>query len=326
MTQPKRYTTDSGAYQTYLQARYHLQRAAEGEREERQTALQLFQQAVEKDPGYALAWAGLAHGYAGLGWYNQAPPGVTWPRAEAAAQKALQLDGDLSEAHSAMGAVKECWYSDFAGAEREFLRALELNPGNWWALRYYAYLLCCMGRFDEAITVAERAIERDPLNRVLHQDLANECLLARRYDRAIQESLVVLGMDANYSDAYVALSRAYTGRREYEKAIAYGQRGVGINGGPRAEAFLSYALAMAGRKSEANEILQELKRKEHTSPYFVAIAYAGLGDRETALSLLEKLPAQHSTLSLRLKTEPALDSLRSDARFAALLERAGFRG
>ena len=323
----KRYTADSEAYELYLQGRYHLQRAIEGEAGERRTAVDFFSRATKRDPAYALAWAGLAHGYAGLGVYNQMPPRLAWPNAQTAAQKALQCDNDLSESHSAIGAVQMFWLLDFAGAEREFLRALELDPRNILALRYYAFLLQCVGRFDEAITLHERQIEIDPLSPAVHLGLAGAYYAARQYDRAIQKNMIVLAMNPQFAQAHMALSRSYALQGHYDQAIAEAQKGSRSGGrNPTALAYRGYALARSGRKDEANQILRDLRvrfEKEKFSPFPLAVVYIALGKREEVFPLLEK-GVDERTYIFGLKTEALLDPLRSDPRFAALLKRAGY--
>jgi len=323
----KRYTADSEAYELYLQGRYHLQRAIEGETGERKAAVDFFSQAVKKDPSYALAWAGLAHGYGGLGVFNQMSPRSAWPNANAAALKALQCDSDLSESHSAMGAVRMYWLLDFPGAEREFLRALELDPRNILALRYYAFLLQCTGRFDEAITLHERQIEIDPLSPAVHQGLASAYYAARQYDRAIQKNLIVLGMEPQFTQAHVALARAYVIQRRYDEAIAEARKATGSGQrNAQALAYLGYALAHAGRREQADDILRDLRarfEKEQFSPLPLAIMYVALGRRDALFPLLEK-GVDERTYIFGLKTDALFDPVRSDPRFSALLKRAGY--
>lgn len=319
----KQYTADADAYQFYLQGRYYLQQGLEGRPDGRKSALQLFEKAVEKDPGYALAWAGLALGHAGLAVYNQASPRVHWPKAEAAALKALQLDHDLSEAHTAAGAVRMFWYLDFAGAEREFLRALEQKPRDILALRYYEHLLSCTERLDESITLRERVVELDPLSPAFQYELATGYITARQYDRGIRQAFVVLGMDPNNEPAHFSLATVYTLRHDYEKAIAHARKASELRGG-RPQPILGYALGMAGRRAEANEVLEDLKQRGDVTPFGMAIVYLGLGNRDAVFPLLQKGIDERS-YALRLKVEPMLDPIRSDPRFAALLRRAGFR-
>jgi tetratricopeptide (TPR) repeat protein len=255
-------------------------------------------------------------------------PRVAWTNAEAAALTALRLDDDLSEAHSALGSVKMYWYLDFAGAEREFVRALELNPRNKGALVFYAYLLQALRRFDEDIALREREIEVDPLSPAAQWGLANAYLTARQDERGIQQALMVVGMDPAMPEPHIALTRIYAMRGEYEKAIAEGHRAVQVSEGGyrlRASAFLGYALAMAGRKDEAREILQALKREHSIGQDFnIVVVYVGLGEREAVFPLLEK-GLEDRSYALRLNTEPIFEPLRSDPRFVALLKRAGFR-
>ncbi len=251
------------------------------------------------------------------------PPRDAWPNAQAAALKALELDGNLSEAHSAIGAVRMYWLLDFAGAEREFLRALELDPREILALRYYAFLLQCTGRFDESITLHERQIEIDPLSPAVHLGLAAAYYSARRYDRAIQNDLVVLGMNPQFTQAHISLSRSYALQGHRDDAIAQAQK-AGRN--VQALAYLGYALARAGRRDEANQILRDLHgryEKEHFSPFLLAIVYVALDQRDAVFPLLEK-GIDNRTYVFGLKTDPLLDPLRSDPRFSALLKRAGY--
>jgi adenylate cyclase len=265
--------------------------------------------------------------YSLMASWNDASTRVAFPKAETAALKALQLDDDLSEAHCAGASVRLHPYHDFAGAEREFLRALELNPRDIQALNHYAFFLTCMGRFDEAIAVRNREIEVDPVSSHVQQYLANIYFTGRQYDRSIQLTLLVLGMNPNDVDAHVNLVRSYTLLGEYENAIAHGRKAVEIGGGARALAFLGYALGMAGRKAEANEILQNLKgrpEEELVSPFLLAIVDLGLGDQDEALLQLEKASSD-DLYGVRLKVEPILDPLRSHPRFTALLRRAGFK-
>jgi tetratricopeptide (TPR) repeat protein len=283
----------------------------------------LFQKALQQDPAYALAWAGFAQANANLGARHQAPPAVAFPAAETAAAKALQLDPDLSEAHCASGAVKMHWYLDFDAAEKEFRRALQLNPRNTIALDYYGFLLMCLQRSDEAVALREQLVEIDPVSVAAHWGLANAYLNSHQESRGLKETMLVLAMNPTNSDAYNALTRLYTMRGEYDKAIAYGEKNLQINATDRSLAFLGYAFGRAGRTAEAKEILQRLISDNNASLYCIAFVELGLGNRDAVFPLLEKGIADRSYV-LRLKTEPILDSVRSDPRFIALLQRAGF--
>lgn len=319
----KRYTTDPQAYDLYVQGRYQLERAREGEADGRRKAIELFEKALAKDPSYALAWAGYAHANVGMVARLQIAPEVAFPKAEIAAARALRIDPQLSEAHCAAAAVKMHWRLDFDGAEREFRRALELNPRNTIALDHYGFLLQCLGRFDEAITMRERLVEIDPLSVAAQWSLANAYLTAHQDARGIQQTMLVLAMNPNFSDALNSLTRYYTTRGEYDKAIANAEKNAQTNPSDRSLAFLGWALARAGKRAEANAILQRLIENEKTFPYCVAFVQIGLDNRDAAFPLLEKGVNDRSYV-LRLKTEPIFDPLRSDPRFAALLQRAGF--
>lgn len=326
----KRYTTDPDAYALYIEGRYQMKRGREERRPTvHQNALELFQKAVAKDPRYALAWAGVAQAYAVMAALNETgmTPRLAWRNAETAALTALRLDDDLSEGHSALGSVKMYWYLDFAGAEREFVRALELNPGNQGALVYYAYLLQALRRFDEGIALRERVIELDPFSPSAQWGLANAYLIARQDDRGIRQTLMVIGMDPTFPESQVALTCVYAWRGEYEKAIAEGRRAVEVSEGGfrfRSLAFLGYALAKSGRRSEAVDILEKLKRDDAGDFFNIAVVHMGLGELDAVFPLLDKALEDRS-YAIRLNTEPIFEPLRTDPRFIALLQRAHFR-
>jgi len=325
----KRYTANPEAYALYIQGRYQndqVRRSLASFGRER--AADLLKKAVEKDPSYALAWAALAGAYAGSAWFGETGPRIAYPKAQAAAERALQLDNSLSEAHMAAGWLRSAWYLDFAGAERELQRALELNPRNTGALNFYGHLLMDVGRFDESLALRRREIELDPLNPAVQWGLAVTYLTARQDDRGIQQALLVLKMDPNFSEAHIGLARVYTLRGEYDKAIAEAREAMRIgSGGSRGLAFLGYALGMSGNKAEARKILEQLTTQQNQPPFLLAIVNVGLGDRDAVFPLLEKAVDDRSqNVALRLKTEPIWEPLRSDPRFQALLRRAHFSG
>jgi serine/threonine-protein kinase len=263
-----------------------------------------------------------------MGWFDRIPGATAYPKAEAAAVKALQLDDNLSEAHVAMGAVKTAWRLDYAGAEKEFVRALELNPKNTGANVWLSHLVQSLGRFDEAIALRKQAIDIDPLDVNLRWGLANVYLTAGRYDEASEQLQLVLGMDPNHYEAHVAQVRIAVAQGKYDEAIALGRKLVASDPeNLRAQAFLAWAYGISGRKSEAKEILRSLQQqagKKHVAPFVFAVTYMGLGDRETALGILEKA-LDDREYALRLKTEPIFIPLHSDPRFIALLHKAGFK-
>ena len=324
----KRYTTNPDAYNLYLQARYLQDLLIREGNFNSEDAIALMRAAITKDPSYALAWASLGEMYAGAGAFNQIPPKKAFPSAKAAVQKALRLDDEISEAHCAAGIISMYWDLDYSGAEKEFQRALELNPRNTHALTHYGRLVQCLGRFDEAIALRKREIEIDPLNPGVQSFLAAAYLTARKDDLGIQQCQLVLRMDPNFSAAHIYLARIYALRGEHDKAIAEGREAVrtdnGKGYGMQSHALLGYALATAGKRDEAAGILERLKKAQKAQPFDIAIVELALGNRGEALTILEKA-VDERTYGLRLKTEPIFEPLHSDPRFQALLARAGFR-
>ena len=320
----KRYTTNPEAYDLYLQAEYRTDKVIREGRVRPNESVALLREAVQKDPSYALAWARLAELYGAAGAFNQMPPRFAFQEARTAVQKALQLDDELAEAHCAAGIIKMYWDLDYAGAERDFQRALQLNPRYARTLMHYGRLVQCLGRFDEAIALRKREIEIDPSNPGVQSHLYAAYLTARKDDLGIQQCRLVLRMDPNFSNAYASLARIYAVRGEYDKAIANAREAVRTDKeGFQGLALLGYALGMAGRKGEAAEILQRLEDNKGVQPFDLAVVQLGLGHKDDALQILEKA-FDDRTYSLRLKTEPIFEPLRSDPRFKALLRRAGF--
>jgi tetratricopeptide (TPR) repeat protein len=218
------------------------------------------------------------------------------------------------------------WDFDYAGAEQELRRALELNPRNSIALYHYAFLLQCLRRFDESLAVRQRLLEVDPVNAGVQWGLANCYLTARQDERGIRQALLVLSMEPNFQEVYVALTRIYALRGEYDKAISYGRKLVEINpSSTRGWAFLGYALAKSGKTAEAREILQRVEEDPRAAPFDIVVLHLGLDEREAVFPLLEKA-LNDRMYGIRLNSEPVLDPLRSDPRFIALLKRAGFKG
>lgn len=320
----KRYTADPEAYSLYIQARYQQEQTIREGRLDMSKAIELLKKAVQKDPEYALAWASLAEMYAGSGAFDQLPPRPAFENAKAAVERALQLDDGLSEAHCAAAVIKMYWDLDYAAAEREFIRALEVNPHNTIALMHYGRLVQCLGRFDEAIALRKREIEIDPLNPGAQSFLAAAYLTARQDDLGIQQSRLVLRMDPNFSSVHAHLARIYALRGEYDKAIAEAHEAMRTGSGSlQGLALLGYAMGMAGRKAEANDVLRQLEKAGGAHPFDIAIVHMALGHRDEVLRMLEKA-VDDRTYVLRLKTEPIFAPLHHEPRFQVLLQRAGF--
>lgn len=323
----KRSTGNAEAYQLYLMARYSLQNGGSGGTVgEEKRAAELFERAVEKDPDFALAWAGLGQAYAVMPAQARMQPALAWPRAERAALRTLQLDPENAEAHGVLGFRDMYWKLDFVAAEREFKRALALNP-RAQCLTAYAVLLQALGRLNEAIEMRKRALAADPLNPNTHWGLANAFLTAGHHDVAAKLIAQLLVMEPNHYEAKIARIRLALARNQYEQAVDLGQALVASDDRSRGVAFLGYAMAKSGRTSEARELLRSLEersRKEYIPPFPFVVVHLGLGEYDEVFTLLEK-GLENREYTVRLAVEPLLDPIRSDPRFEQLMERAGFR-
>jgi TolB-like protein/Tfp pilus assembly protein PilF/predicted Ser/Thr protein kinase len=322
----KRPTTNSEAYQLYLQGRYWWNKRNP---EALQKGLQFFQQAVKKDPGYALAYAGVADSYTVLpSWgYDAMRPREAMPKAKAAALKALELDQALSEAHVSLGTVLEGYDWDFPGAEREYKRALDLNPGYPTAHHFYAVFLMARGRLEEAIAEERRALELDPLSLIIRHNVARALRYAHRYDEAIAEDRKVIEMDADFYLAYVVLGSCLLATGNKETALVDFRKGVEVSHGSLWPlASLANAEGRTGNRAEAIKILgrlNELSKQRYVPAHYFAIVHAGLDQKDQAFAELEKAFQEHSDFLLFLKVEDSMASLGSDPRFADLLRRIG---
>ena len=314
------------AYEAYLKGRFFWnKRTHEGLKQ----SLEYFQQAVELDPGYALAYAGLADSYAVLRDYGSLTPQETYTRARAAALKALEIDDTLGEAHASLAIIRVRRDWDWVGAEQEFKRAIELYPGYTTAHHWYAIFLTVMGRLDEARGEIKRAQQLDPLSLVVKTASAWPVYVsARQYEQAIGELRTAIALDPNFAGAHNRLGRVFLLTGLYEEAIAELQKGVTLS---RASSYmladLGYAYAVVGRKAEAAKVLdelQELSRRRYVGPSHIALIYTGLAERDRALDWLEKAYKEHDTELVFLKVDPRFDPLRSDPRFQDLLRRMNF--
>ncbi len=312
------------AHELYLKGRYYWNKRTP---ETLKKSFEYFQQAIEKDPSYALAYAGLADAYLmlGAGEYAVLPPKEAFPKGESAAMKALELDSTLAEAHSTLGYSKDVFDWDWQGAEREFKQAIEFNPNYANAHHWYAGHLTQMGRHAEAIAEARKAESLDPLSLIISADVAMEALApAGMYDQAMQQCRKTLEMDPNFAVAHACLSRSYEHKGMHKEAIAEIQNAVNLSGGSLVwVAALGRAYALAGRRDEAIKILNELKarsKREFVPPAGFVGIYAALGDKDQAFAWLEKAYQERSDIIPALKL-PVFDPLRSDPRFQDLLRR-----
>ncbi len=321
----KNYATNSEAYELYLQGRYYWnKRTAEGLNK----GIEYFQQAIEKDPGYALAYVGLAESYAVLSFYGDTDPKESFPKAKAAATSALQLDEMLGEAHASLGFVHMVYDWDWSGAEKEFKHAIEFNPNYASAWHWYGWHLTAMGRFDEAAAKLKRAQELEPLSQIIGTSLGEMYYYARQYDRAIEQLLKTLQIEKNFAQARMALGRCYLQKGDFSRAIAELSQARAISGETAMNSGnLGYAYAVSGQREQARKMLGEIRemaKQHYVSSYYVALIYVGLGEKDQGLEWLSKAQQEGSEQRLTLKVDPRLDSLRSDPRFQELLRNIGF--
>jgi tetratricopeptide (TPR) repeat protein len=323
----RRHTEDAEAYRLYLQGRHHWNRWTE---EGFYKAIGYFQQAIQKDPSYALAYAGVADSYVLLGWNSYLPPKAAFPKGKAAAMTALELAPDLGEAHTDLAAV--LWLHDWQWreAQREFQRSLELNPCYPTANHYYAECVMTMGRHAEALTRMKKSLELDPLSLIINVAIGWAYYHARQYDQAVEQLLRTVELDPNYPMTYWILGLLYRKTARYDSAISAGEKGVNLSGGsPLMRAALAQSYAEAGRAKDAREILDDLTKlaqHKYVAAQFFAGIHIGLGENNRALEYLEKSCAEHCHWLIYLHIDPSMDSLREDPRFQELLRRVGLPG
>jgi TolB-like protein/Flp pilus assembly protein TadD len=312
------------AYQLYLKGRY-LWNKRTGE--DLKKALEYFEQAIEKDPDYALAYAGLADLYFILPSYLPVPSKEAFMKGKEVALKALEIDDKLAEAHTSLAAIT--WnFWEWEEAEKEFKRAIELNPGYATAHHWYAYYLMLLGRHDESIKEIKIAQELDPHSLIINTNVGFVLYHARRYDQAIEHFKNRLEMDPDFFYLHYNLGRAYLQKNMYEEAISEFQKAINLTGeySSGIVASLGYVYAVSGKSSEAMKVISELKelsKREHVSPCLNALIYVGLGQKEQAFKLLEKSFEERDYLLNYLRVNPEFDSLRSDPRFTELLRKIG---
>jgi serine/threonine protein kinase/tetratricopeptide (TPR) repeat protein len=314
-------TENPAAYREYLLGRHFWsQRTPAG----LSTGLQHFARAIELDPSYALAHAGVADSYVAFASFRVSSANDAYPKARVAAVRALELDPTLAEAHSALAMVSLYDEWNWPAAEIAFKRALALNPDDGTTHLRYALALPYFERFDDALREIARARQADPLSPVIGANVGKILHLARRYDQAIEEHRKALELDPNFFLTHNNLGLTFALTRAYEQAIAEFQRAIVLSDNSEAKANLAYAYAVSGRSREARKILDELETRTpevYTSPFDIAVAYTGLGDRDRAFAWLEKAYHERARSLLSLKINPLFDSLRSDPRFAALMGR-----
>lgn len=315
-----RISSDAEVYEAYLKGRFFWnKRSLEG----LNRAIEYFQEAITKDPRSALAYAGLADCFNMLSFYEGATPRESFPQARAAALKALELDGDLGEAHAALAFSRLHYDWDWKSAESEFRRALILNPNYSNARHWYSHYLLVSGRSQDALTETRKALELDPLSLSINTHLGHHYLYTRNYDKAIAQLRQTLEMDRTAVQAHFWLGRAYEAKGQYEEAVREFRQAMELSpDNVQHRAGLGHVYAASGQVSAARQLLEELEampRGKYTSAYFLAVVYAGLNDRQKALNHLRRAYEERAEGVLYLHIDPYFDGLRSDSEFKNLV-------
>ncbi len=319
------YTSNPEAYRGYLQGRYWANKRTE---DGINKGIECFQQAIAKDPAYALAYCGLADCYSMHANYGFLLPKIGYSKANDAALKALELDDALSEAHVSLGFIKSDYTWDWSGAEKEFQRAIALNPNYATAHQWHGYALWKTGQFEESIAEHRRALELDPLSLPIFRNLGVAYYLARQYDLAIEQLRKTLEMDPGFVLTRVYLGMVYIEKGMLKEGITECEEAAApVSASPYAVSALGYVYAVSGKKAEAEKVRDRLKKmseQKYLSPRFMASVFAGLGEKEKAL---ESLSAAYEDRSLQIGpgviADPTYDSLRAEPRFQDLLRRMG---
>jgi TolB-like protein/lipoprotein NlpI len=320
----KRHTDNTDAYKLYLRGRHHLTKWSE---EDFRKAIEAFKQAIDLDPHYALAWTGLADAYYSMS-NLYLPPHEAMPKSRAAAERALALDQTLAEAHYALATVKAFYDWDWPAAEREFKRTLELNPGYAPTHPIYGVCLMAMGKTEEALAELKRLRDLDPLSLSIAVTSINPLVYApapaRQYDRAIAELQKIIALEPKFPPARYVLGLAYAQKRMFDESLTEFEKARELENAPYILGPLGHAYAVAGRRAEAQKILDELQdraKRENVAALNLALVYAGLGEKDKTFEWLEKGLERKDEEMTYLGVDPRFDGFRSDPRFTDLLRR-----
>jgi eukaryotic-like serine/threonine-protein kinase len=314
-------TENPDAYRLYLQGLFYWNKWTE---EGFRKAINYFNQAVDKDPNYALAHAGLADTYNFLGQSGYDAPSKVWQNAKTAAMQAVQLDDQLPEAHIALALVRADYDWDWAGAESEFKKAIQLNANSATAHQWYADFLIRMGRFEQGKLELKKAQELDPLSLLINTSIGRQLYFARKYDAAVQQFQKTLEMDPKFVPAQHALEAAYAQSGMYKEAVAERQQVLTLSGNPDLAAAVGEEFRSSGYPGVLRswlEGLQEVSKRGYVSSYNMSEIYARLEQKQEALASLERAYSERDSNLTHIKVEPAFDSIRSDPRFQELLRR-----
>jgi DNA-binding winged helix-turn-helix (wHTH) protein/Tfp pilus assembly protein PilF len=320
----QRCTHNVEAFHCYLKGRYHIGKVT---RPAIRKGLEFFQKAIDVDPTYALAYAGVAEAYRRLPITSDVAPKEAFPKAKAAASRALEIDENIADAHLALGFTKLWFDWDWVAAEKEFKVAIDLNPSGGDAHMGYANLLTCVGRHREALAEAQCAVELDPLSLIVNANQAQFLHWARDDDAAWRRVQKTLEIDPDFWVANLALGRLHIQKGEYPDAIIALTKARDFSGAnSETVSLIGYAYARAGDRAQADAILGELRSRSnnsHVPPHSIAVIYHGLSDKDQTFQWLEKAYEQRDVRLTFLKTDPKWDSIRSDARFVNLVRRVG---
>lgn len=311
-------------YQAYLKGRYHWNRRTE---EALKKAVSCFEQAIALDASYAPAYAGLADSYGLLAYYSHLSPDEAFPRAKAAIQHALEIDDGAAEAHTSLGYITQMYEWNWSEAEREFKRAVELNPSYATGHHWHATYRMMVGQFDEAIEEIRRAQELDPLSLIINTTVGSILYCARQYDRTIEQCRKTIELDDNFPAPHSYLGRAYLQQSRPDEAIIEFQKALQFSGrSPRFIEELAYAHGVAGNHQKARELLNELNalsERRYVSPYYLSLVHLGMGDTGKAFDHLVQAIKGRSAELVWLKVDPRLDPLRKYPRFTEMLHQIG---
>ena len=319
----KQHTANAEAYELYLKGRFYWNKRTEADF---RRAITFFEQAIDRDPKYALAYTGLADTYALLSAYTTESPRELMPKAKEAALKALALDDSLAEAHASLGQIVSYYDYDFVTAEREYRRAIELNPNYPPAHQWLAEQLSSLKRPDEAIIEIQRALELDPLSVITNRVYADILVDAHRYDEAIEQLHKTLELDPNFPTAHYFLGRAYEAKGMYDEAVReYASAAAVSLVSPDSLAKMNEAYHKSGWKGYLQTATQELveRRTNKPPPFVVATYYARLGDKEQTYAWLQKSLEERDFRMTVLAVSFEFDAFRSDPRFQAFIRKVG---
>jgi TolB-like protein/DNA-binding winged helix-turn-helix (wHTH) protein/Flp pilus assembly protein TadD len=320
----KHYTENTDAHLLSLSGRYLLEKKTP---EATRKAIGFFEKAIEEDPNYALAYAGIAESYFTLSVGGSMPPREAFPRAKEAAKKSLDIDPLLAEGHHNLAVARFFYDWDWSGAERDFKRAIEINPNYALAHEMYAHLLSNLGRHEEALAESSRSLELNPLSLISNALRGQMLFFAGRYDDAVAHLQMAINIEPDFWISHLILGKVYERKKTYAQAIAEFQRASQLAGAPEPTSLLGYTYAVSGKPAEARRLLDDLKQmsaRQYVAPKHIALVYAGLREKDEMFSWLERAYEERDISLAFIKVEPRWGEYRADPRFVDLLRRVGF--